>query len=224
MAPVSLPSEGLSFLICKVEDWTHLARTTWNAAPAEDLCAGVRSGAQGSGHTWQGTVSLLLIPGKGPSSQPGPETGGTSFCLPWSFRVSLCGGAWGHWGSPDLFPPPPESLWSSSEYFPLKQKQNNNTPEAKHSFFLPAILSSDGTSGPLPTPDPASQAHSLSLGTPVPVRGKGEGGDVASTPSPTVCPALQRRLAFTIRLHPPPHTPGRNINTSILQRKTQAGG
>lgn len=28
------------------------------------------------------------------------------------------GGVWGHWGSPNLFPPPPESLLSSSEDFP----------------------------------------------------------------------------------------------------------
>lgn len=174
---------------------------------------------------WQAAVSFVPVPGKqwcwDAATQGGP------------LSASPADGVWGFpawrsmgepWGSPGLCLAPAllVSLLLSSEFFLFKKKKSNNT-EAKRSFFLPAVMSSDVASGPLPAQTWCPRALQPEGPDMHDYGGKGERrGKVGRWSQHPLSPYCVPSTALSIhfQVEPASHTFRSNINTSIAQRKT----
>lgn len=114
------------------------------------MCKGEERGAEAPGHTFAGRFSSFLGSGGVSAPTQGAATKGAFSHLPWRWHFEgsfqeVCGEPR---SSPGLSPTLTREPAAKCSVFPLKKQTNknsniNNTPEAKQTFFLPAVMNSD---------------------------------------------------------------------------------
>lgn len=108
---------------------------------------GEEQGAEAPGHTFAGRFSSFLGSGGVSTPTQGAATKGAFSHLPWRWHFGgsfqeVCGEPR---GSPGLYPTLTREPVAKFSVFPLKKNNSNsnNTPEAKQTFFLPAVMNSN---------------------------------------------------------------------------------